>query len=120
MSRMDGKKTHTHTLLYCSMDTFSPSDVPVCLYKCKESSVHGTISSVGCQNIIPSVLLLYCGPVSPHLCLYKCKESSAHGPVSSVVFQNITITAAVLEIGFTCRNEWLENSFWKNLLYQLN
>ena len=52
-------------LLYCFMDTFSPSDV--CLYKCKESSVHGTISSVLCQNIISSVLLLYWGPVSPRL-----------------------------------------------------
>ena len=52
-------------LLYCFMDTFSPSDL--CLYKSKESSVHCTISSVVCQNIISSVLLLYCGPVSPRL-----------------------------------------------------
>ena len=51
-------------LLYCFMDTFSPSDF--CLYKYnKESSVHGAKSSVVCQNIISSVLLLYCGPVSP-------------------------------------------------------
>ena len=52
-------------LLYCFMDTFFPSDL--CLYKCKESSVHDTISSVVCQNIISSVLLLYCGHVSPRL-----------------------------------------------------
>ena len=50
-------------LLYCFMDTVPPSDL--CLYKCKESSVHGTISSVVCQKIISSVLLLYGGPVSP-------------------------------------------------------
>ena len=48
------------------MDTFSPSDF--CLYKYnKESSVHGAKSSVVCQNITSSVLLLYCGPVSPRL-----------------------------------------------------
>ena len=77
------------------MDTFSPSDL--CLYKCKESSVHGTISSVLFQNIISSVLLLYCGPISPDLRLYKFKEFSVHGTISYVVFQNISITA-VLEI----------------------
>ena len=52
-------------LLYCFMDTFSTSDL--CLYKCKESIIHGTTSSVGCQNIISSVLLLHCGPVYPRL-----------------------------------------------------
>ena len=77
------------------MDTFSPSDL--CLYKCKESSVHGTISSVLFQNIISSVLLLYCGHISPDLRLYKFKEFSVHGTISYVVFQNISITA-VLEI----------------------
>ena len=51
-------------LLYCFMDPFPPSDL--CLYKCKESSVHGTISSVVCQNIISSVLL-YGGHVFPRL-----------------------------------------------------
>ena len=47
------------------------------------------------QNIISSILLLYCGPISrpPDLCLYKCKEFSVHGTMSSVVFQNIIITA---------------------------
>ena len=80
------------------MDTFSPSDL--CLYKYKESSVHGTISSVLFQNIISSVLLLYCGPIPPDLRLYKFKEFSVHGTISSVVFQNIT-TTAVLEIRFS-------------------
>ena len=75
------------------MDTFPPSDL--CLYKCKESSVHGTMSSVVCQNIISSALLLYCGLVPPDLCLYKCKEFSVHGTISSVVFQNIIITAVL-------------------------
>ena len=55
----------TTVLLYCLVGPFSPSDL--CLYKCKESSVHGTISSVVYQNIISSVLLLYRGPVSPRL-----------------------------------------------------
>ena len=41
-----------------------PPPPDLCLYKCKGSSVHGTISSVVFQNIISSVLLLlYCGPV---------------------------------------------------------
>ena len=52
-------------LLYCFMDTFSLSDL--CLYNYKESIVHGTKSSVVCQNIISYVPLLYCGPVSPRL-----------------------------------------------------
>ena len=55
----------TAVLLYCFMYPFSSSDL--CLYKCKGSSVHGAISSVVCQNIISSVLLLYCGPVSSRL-----------------------------------------------------
>ena len=55
----------TTVLLVCFVDPFSPSDL--CLHKCKESSVHGTISSVVCQNMISSVLLLYRGPVSPRL-----------------------------------------------------
>ena len=79
-------------LLYSFMDTFSPSDV--CLYK--YSQRYKIIRC--CQNIISSVLLLYCRPVSPDLCLYnKCKEFSEHSTILSVVFQNIIITA-VLEI----------------------
>ena len=71
-------------LLNCFMDTFFPSDL--CLYKYNnESSVHGTKTSVVCQNIISFVLLLYCGPVSPRHNIICC------------VFQNIII-AAVLEI----------------------
>ena len=84
----------TAVLLYCFVDPFSPSDL--CLYKCKESSVHGTISSVVCQNIISSVLLLYCGPVFPQLqSAQKSKEFSVHGTISYVVFQNIIITAVL-------------------------
>ena len=52
----------TAVLLYCFVDPF-PAPPDLCLYKCKESSVHGTISSVVCQNIISSLLLLYYGPV---------------------------------------------------------
>ena len=51
----------TAVLLYCFVDSSHSPDL--CLYKCKESSVHCTISSAVCQNIISSVLLLYCGPV---------------------------------------------------------
>ena len=86
-------------LLRCTVlwTRFSPPTY-ACTSKCKESSVHGTKSSLVCQNIISSVLLLYCEPFSSDLCLYyKCKEFSVHGIKSSVVFQNIIITA-VLEI----------------------
>ena len=86
------------------MEPFFPPDFG--LYRCKESSVHGTISSVVVsQNIISSVILLCClwtRFLPPDLCLYKCKEFSLHGSISSVVFQNIIIhiTAVVLEIRF--------------------
>ena len=68
----------TAVLLYCFVDP-SPPPPRLMPVQVKESSVHGTISSVVCQNIISSVLLLYCGPVPspPDLCLYKCKELSA-------------------------------------------
>ena len=47
----------TAVLLYCFVEPFSPPNFG--LYTCKESSVHGTIPSVVCQNIISSVILLY-------------------------------------------------------------
>ena len=53
-------------LLRCTVlwTRFSPPTY-ACTSKCKESSVHDTKSSLVCQNIISSVLLLYCEPVSP-------------------------------------------------------
>ena len=62
--------TAVDLLLYCFVDPFPPPDL--CLYKYKESSVHGTISSAVCQNIISSVLLLYCGPPPPPPTSYVC------------------------------------------------
>ena len=53
------------------MDLF-PLDL--CLYnKCKDFSVHGTISSVVFQNIIIPLVLKTRSP-PPDFCLYKCKE----------------------------------------------
>ena len=47
-----------------TVNPFPPSDL--CLYKCIEIRVHGTISSVVvCQSMITVVLLLYCGAVFP-------------------------------------------------------
>ena len=75
------------------MDTFPPSDL--CLYKGKESSVHGTISSV----VVKTLSRLYYGCTvdlfPPDLCLYECKEFSVHGTISSVAFQKIIITAVL-------------------------
>ena len=52
------------TYKYCCTVLWNRFTLPTYgLYKCKESSVHGTISSVVCQNIISSVMLLYYGPV---------------------------------------------------------
>ena len=55
-------------VLFCGL--VSPPDL--CLYKCKESSVRGTMSSVACQSTISSVLLLYCGPVFTPPLTYVC------------------------------------------------
>ena len=87
-------RTDCCVLLYCFVEPFFPPDFG--MYKCKESSVHGTISSVVCQNIISSVILLYYGPVFfPPTYVYKYKEFNVHGSISSVVFQNIIITAVL-------------------------
>ena len=50
-----------------------PPPPDLCLYKCKEYSVHGTISSVVFQNIIISAVF-ETRFAPPHFCLYKCKE----------------------------------------------
>ena len=60
-------------LLYCFVD-LSLRSPDVCLYKCKELSIQGTISSVVCQNITTATLLLYCGPVFPPP-TYACTRS---------------------------------------------
>ena len=44
----------------CTVDPFSPPDLG--LYNCIEFSVHGTIPSVVCQNIITAVLLTLFSP----------------------------------------------------------
>ena len=86
------QNTSTAVLLYCFVEPFFPPTYG--LYKCKESSVHRKISSVVCQNIVPSAILLYYTVFSPptYACTNKCKEFSAHG---TVVFKNITITAVL-------------------------
>ena len=52
------------------MNLFPPD---LCLYKCKEFSVHGTISSVVFQNIIITAVL-ETRFSAPDFCLYKCKQ----------------------------------------------
>ena len=71
----------------------------ICLYRCKESSVHGTNLPLFVKTLSR---LYYCCTVDrfpSDLCLYKCKQFNVHGTISSVVFQNIIITA-VLETRF--------------------
>ena len=60
------KNISSAVLLYYFVEPFFPPDFG--LYKCKKSSVHGTISSVVVsQTIISSVILLYYSvdPFSP-------------------------------------------------------
>ena len=47
-------KTLSRLYYCCTVDLLPPD---LCLYKCKEFSVHGTISSVVFQNIIISAVL---------------------------------------------------------------
>ena len=54
----------------CTVDRFPPD---LCIYKCKEFSVHGTISSVVFQNIITTAVLETRFP-PPDFCLYKRKQ----------------------------------------------
>ena len=54
------------------MDPFLPLP-DLCLYNCKEFSVHGTISSVVFQNIIITAVL-ETHPPPPDFRLYKCIE----------------------------------------------
>ena len=61
----------TAVLLYCFVEPFFSPDFG--LYKCKESSVHGLISSVLFQNIIITAVLETRFP-PPDFCLYKCKD----------------------------------------------
>ena len=103
-------------LLYCCMDTFPPSDL--CLYKYKESGVHGTKSSIVCQNIILSVLLLYCGPVCPRVMSVQCKEVSVHGTISSVAFQNIIITAVLEVLEFRVCSELFTGMIMEKKTYE--
>ena len=73
----------TDVLLYCFVDPFFAPTYG--LYKCKESSVHGRISSAMCQNVVLSViLLLYYGPdFSPPT--YIC--TSVKSPVYTVQYR---------------------------------
>ena len=51
-------------IVYCCTVLWNRFPPPTySLYTCKEPSVHGTVSSVVCQNIISSVILLCYGPV---------------------------------------------------------
>ena len=67
-------------LLYCCTVLWNRFFPPTYgLYGCKESSVHGTILSVVCQNIISSVILLYYGPIfSPPTYVCTRVKSSVH------------------------------------------
>ena len=61
--------------LVCTTAVLKPvSPLPdLCLYKCKEFSVHGTISSVVFQNVIITAVL-ETHPPPPDFRLYKCIE----------------------------------------------
>ena len=92
MSRMDGKKTHTHTV-----NPFSPSRLMPA-----QTSVKREMDTVQyhplCPNIVTAVLLLYIlwtkfYPLD--LCLSMCKEFIVHGIISHVVIENIVITTVL-------------------------
>ena len=90
-------KNISAAVLFVLWNRFPPPTYGI--YKYIESSVQGTISSVVCQNIMSSVILLYYGPVfSPRPMSVQDIKSLVY-TVQFHLIQNIIITA-VLETRF--------------------
>ena len=83
------------------MDLFPPD---LFLYKCKEFSVQGTISSVVFQNIIITAVL-ETRPPPPDFCLYKCKELEFR--VSSKLFMGMIMKKEIICIPDGIKNAGL-------------
>ena len=66
----------------------------VCLYECKEFSVHGTISSVVFQIITITAILETRPPPPPDFCLYNCKQLEFR--VSSKLFTGMLFKIVVV------------------------
>ena len=113
------KYTHTHTHC-CTVGLFfvPPPPPELCLYKCIEFTVHGTIPSVVCQNRMTAVLSVDPSTL-PDLCLYKCIKFRVHGTISSMVCQNIRLYCCTVDPIFLPRYMPVQLHRVKGTLYNI-